>query len=229
MLAPIPAGRARDHFTRTNISLSYSAIGLRDRGWQMLRRLTKMKRKSLRGSLCPVARALDVIGDWWSLLIIYEVIAGPKRFGELQRNLGVTKNTLATNEDDFNRRIDAPGADPAKKRGIYLSLETRLASVPDGPTRAERTYPTLARSNHAKLDQNNRVAGSARQSRNNCVDRRNCDILCWARKHDRAPVADERHAIDRRRAGWPPPTACTGRFIGERQRSRAYQRGGRRD
>src|SRR5580700_8797355 len=109
MLAPIPAGRARDHFTRTNISLSYSAIGLRDRGWQMLRRLTKMKRKSLRGSLCPVARALDVIGDWWSLLIIYEVIAGPKRFGELQRNLGVTKNTLATNEDDFNRRIDAPG------------------------------------------------------------------------------------------------------------------------
>ena len=208
MLAPIPAGRARDHFTRTNISLSYSAIGLRDRGWQMLRRLTKMKRKSLRGSLCPVARALDVIGDWWSLLIIYEVIAGPKRFGELQRNLGVTKNTLATNEDDFNRRIDAPGADPAKKRGIYLSLETRLASVPDGPTRAERTYPKLARSNHAKLDQNNCVAGSARQSRNNCADRRKRDILCWARKHDRAPVADAKHAIDRRRAGWPPSTPC---------------------
>ena len=35
-----------------------------------------MKRKSLRGSVCAVARALDVIGDWWSLLIIYEAIAG---------------------------------------------------------------------------------------------------------------------------------------------------------
>jgi len=37
-----------------------------------------------------------VIGDWWSLLIIYEAIAGPKRFGEFERNLGVAKNILAT-------------------------------------------------------------------------------------------------------------------------------------
>jgi DNA-binding HxlR family transcriptional regulator len=56
----------------------------------------KMKRKSLQGSLGPVARALDVIGDWWSLLITYEVMAGAKRCGELQRNLGVAKNILAT-------------------------------------------------------------------------------------------------------------------------------------
>jgi len=55
-----------------------------------------VKRKSLRGSVCAVARALDVIGDWWSLLIIYEAIAGPKRFGEFERNLGVAKNILAT-------------------------------------------------------------------------------------------------------------------------------------
>jgi DNA-binding HxlR family transcriptional regulator len=55
-----------------------------------------MKRKSLQGSVCAVARALDVIGDWWSLLIIYEVVAGPKRFGDFERNLGVAKNILAT-------------------------------------------------------------------------------------------------------------------------------------
>ena len=55
-----------------------------------------MRRKSLQGSVCAVARALDVIGDWWSLLIIYEAIAGPKRFGELERNLGIAKNILAT-------------------------------------------------------------------------------------------------------------------------------------
>jgi len=29
-----------------------------------------MKRTSLKGNACPVARALDAIGDWWSLLII---------------------------------------------------------------------------------------------------------------------------------------------------------------
>jgi DNA-binding HxlR family transcriptional regulator len=55
-----------------------------------------VKRKSLQGSPCAVARAPDVIGDWWSLLIIYEAIAGPKRFGEFERNLGVAKNILAT-------------------------------------------------------------------------------------------------------------------------------------
>ena len=84
--------------------LNYSGISLRDRGWQISRHRrrycfegpTKVKRKSLQGNLCPVARALDVIGDWWSLLIIYEAVAGPKRFGELQRNLGVAKNIFAT-------------------------------------------------------------------------------------------------------------------------------------
>src|SRR5712672_3221771 len=80
--------------------------------------LTKMKRKSLQGSLCPVARALDVIGDWWSLLIIYETIAGPKRFGELQRNLGVAKNILATRL----KVLSAEGiveAAPASDRSVY--------------------------------------------------------------------------------------------------------------
>jgi hypothetical protein len=38
MLAPIPAGRASDHFTRTNMFPNYSAIGLRDRSWQICRR-----------------------------------------------------------------------------------------------------------------------------------------------------------------------------------------------
>jgi len=37
MLALIPAGRARDHFTQTNMFLNYSAIGLRDRSWQIRR------------------------------------------------------------------------------------------------------------------------------------------------------------------------------------------------
>lgn len=77
-----------------------------------------MKRKSLQGSLGPVARALDVIGDWWSLLIIYEVIAGAKRFGELQRNLGVAKNILATRL----KVLSAEGiveAVPASNESVY--------------------------------------------------------------------------------------------------------------
>lgn len=53
-----------------------------------------MKRKSLEGDPCPIARSLDVIGDWWSLLIVRDALAGPRRFSQFQKNLGVAKNIL---------------------------------------------------------------------------------------------------------------------------------------
>ncbi|MDX3385302.1 helix-turn-helix domain-containing protein [Streptomyces niveiscabiei] len=43
---------------------------------------------------CPVARSVDAIGDWWSLLIIRDAFDGSRRFGEFQRSLGVAKNIL---------------------------------------------------------------------------------------------------------------------------------------
>ena len=53
-----------------------------------------MKRKSLQGDLCPIARTLDAIGDWWSLLIIRDALIGARRFSQFQKNLGVAKNIL---------------------------------------------------------------------------------------------------------------------------------------
>ena len=53
-----------------------------------------VKRTSLEGAECPIARSLDVIGDWWSLLIIRDALLGMRRFGEFQRNLGLAKNIL---------------------------------------------------------------------------------------------------------------------------------------
>ncbi len=55
-----------------------------------------VKRTSLEGDACPIARSLDVIGDWWSLLIIRDAFLGRRRFGELQKSLGLAKNILAT-------------------------------------------------------------------------------------------------------------------------------------
>ncbi len=54
-----------------------------------------MRRTSLEGADCPIARSLDVIGDWWSLLIIRDAMLGVRRFGEFQKSLGVAKNILA--------------------------------------------------------------------------------------------------------------------------------------
>jgi DNA-binding HxlR family transcriptional regulator len=54
-----------------------------------------VKRTSFEGAECPIARSLEVIGDWWSLLIIRDALLGMRRFGEFQRNLGLAKNILA--------------------------------------------------------------------------------------------------------------------------------------
>ncbi|MDR6983401.1 DNA-binding HxlR family transcriptional regulator [Rheinheimera pacifica] len=53
-----------------------------------------MKRKNLSKAECPVARSLDVIGDWWSLLIIRDAFDGINRFSALQKNLGIARSML---------------------------------------------------------------------------------------------------------------------------------------
>ena len=55
-----------------------------------------MKRKCLAASNCPIARTLDAIGDWWSLLIVRDAFLGKRRFGEFQTSLGLAKNILCT-------------------------------------------------------------------------------------------------------------------------------------
>ena len=55
-----------------------------------------VKRTSLEHADCPIARALDAIGDWWSLLIIRDALLGRRRFGEFQKSLGLAKNILTT-------------------------------------------------------------------------------------------------------------------------------------
>ena len=53
-----------------------------------------VKRTRLEHAECPIARSLDAIGDWWSLLIIRDAMLGRRRFGEFQKSLGLAKNIL---------------------------------------------------------------------------------------------------------------------------------------
>lgn len=53
-----------------------------------------MRRTSFAEDECPVARAVDVVGDWWSLLIVRDAFAGKRRFGEFEKSLGVARNIL---------------------------------------------------------------------------------------------------------------------------------------
>src|SRR5436309_12828849 len=53
-----------------------------------------VKRTSFEDDDCPIARSLDAIGDWWSMLIIREALFGSRRFGEFQKRLGLARNIL---------------------------------------------------------------------------------------------------------------------------------------
>jgi DNA-binding HxlR family transcriptional regulator len=51
------------------------------------------------GQNCSVARALEVVGERWTLLIVRELLRGPHRFAELERSLGIAKNVLTSRLD----------------------------------------------------------------------------------------------------------------------------------
>jgi DNA-binding HxlR family transcriptional regulator len=48
---------------------------------------------------CSIARALEVVGERWTLLVLRNVFLGLRRFEELQQELGVARNVLATRLD----------------------------------------------------------------------------------------------------------------------------------
>ena len=54
-----------------------------------------MQRRCLDDNTCPVARSLDSIGDWWTLLIVRDAMLGIRRFSDFQRSLGLARNVLS--------------------------------------------------------------------------------------------------------------------------------------
>jgi DNA-binding HxlR family transcriptional regulator len=53
-----------------------------------------MKRTSFADTNCPIARSLDVMGEWWTLLILRDVFCGIRRFDQLLTNLSISRNVL---------------------------------------------------------------------------------------------------------------------------------------
>ncbi|WP_404995018.1 winged helix-turn-helix transcriptional regulator [Cupriavidus pauculus] len=53
-----------------------------------------MQRKTFRNLQCPIARSLERVGEWWSILILRDAFYGTKRFDEFQRNLDIAPNML---------------------------------------------------------------------------------------------------------------------------------------
>jgi DNA-binding HxlR family transcriptional regulator len=53
-----------------------------------------MKRTSFEDMNCSLAGTLEVVGEWWTLLILREAMWGTARFDDFQRRLGIARNIL---------------------------------------------------------------------------------------------------------------------------------------
>lgn len=69
---------------------------------------------------CPVARAVSVLGGKWTMLVVRDLMAGPRRFGELRDSLvGVSPKTLT----DRLRELEAAGL---VARTMYPEIPPRV-------------------------------------------------------------------------------------------------------
>ncbi len=87
---------------------------------------------------CPSAHALDLVGDRWALLVVRELLLGPKRFTDLRRGLPrISRNVLSQRLDDLQsagvlrRETLPPPAASAVYRltGWGLQLDSVLQAI----------------------------------------------------------------------------------------------------
>lgn len=61
-----------------------------------LTRLADMQRRSFDDFSCSIAQALEVVGEWWTPLILRDLFLGVTRFDQFQDRLGIARNVLTT-------------------------------------------------------------------------------------------------------------------------------------
>ena len=62
-----------------------------------------MLKRDYEGQNCSIARALEVVGERWTLLIVRDAFLGVRRFEEFQESLGIARNVLA---ERLNRLVE---------------------------------------------------------------------------------------------------------------------------
>src|SRR5688572_8693998 len=91
-----------------------------------------MRRVSFADMHCPIAQSLEVIGEWWTLLILRDCFLGVSRFEDFVDRLGIARNVLT---DRLDTLVDAGVLrrrpyDEARSRHDYLLTEKGRALWP---------------------------------------------------------------------------------------------------
>ena len=91
-----------------------------------------MKVKSFADMPCYIAKSLDIVGPWWTLLIVREALTGATRFKHFEKSLGIAKNTLTTRLNHMidNGLIERVAAQDGSKFDEYRLTEKGRALGP---------------------------------------------------------------------------------------------------
>ncbi|MCB2256205.1 helix-turn-helix transcriptional regulator [Pseudomonas chlororaphis] len=82
-----------------------------------------MQRKTLLHDECPIARSLERVGEWWSILIMRDALHGLRRFEEFSRSLEIAPNMLT-------RRLNSLVEAGLLERQAYSQRPLRYQYVP---------------------------------------------------------------------------------------------------
>ena len=115
-----------------------------------------MLQRSYPGQVCSIARALEVVGERWTLLILRDAVLGLERFEEFHDSLGIASNVLTARlkllcEEGLMERVPdeerrgrpkyvltAKGREIAPALVILMKWGDRHYPAPDGPPRLTR-------------------------------------------------------------------------------------------
>jgi DNA-binding HxlR family transcriptional regulator len=121
-----------------------------------------MLKRNYEGQVCSIARALELVGERWTLLIVRDLFLGRTRFDEFLESLGIASNVLT---DRLNRLVDegiverVPYSDRPQRfeyrltpKGRELRL-TLLALMQWGDRHISSKPPRIARrrSDHSRV------------------------------------------------------------------------------
>jgi DNA-binding HxlR family transcriptional regulator len=126
-----------------------------------------MKRTSFEAMTCSVAQSLELVGEWWTLLIVRDLFLGVNRFDQIQKRLGIARNVLTArlgtlieagvvskslyqdNPDRFDYRLTEKGRDLWPVIEAMRTWGDRWAA-PDGPP-LEMVHRSCGHKTHAQL------------------------------------------------------------------------------
>ena len=115
-----------------------------------------MSRTRLDTMNCGIAQALEVLGDWWTLLVVRDAFFGMRRFKDFHADLGIAKNVLADRlahlvEHGILEKVDVGKAGPryeyrlSEKGEALLPLLTALRDWSDDWIYGPGSEPVIVR------------------------------------------------------------------------------------